>query len=32
MIADDQFVVRQIYQIFFDELGITDRLIFCEDG
>ena len=32
MFADDQFVVRQIMQVFFDEIGILDRVIFCKNG
>ena len=32
MIADDQFVVRQIMQVFLDEIGLRDRVIFCKNG
>ena len=32
MFADDQFVVRQIMQVFFDEIGVLDRVVFCKNG
>ena len=32
MIADDQFVVRQIMQVYLDELGLLNRVIFCKNG
>ena len=30
--ADDQFVVRQVMQVYFQELGILDRVLFCKNG
>ena len=30
--ADDQFVVRQAMQVYFDELGILNRVMFCRNG
>ena len=32
MIADDQYVVRQILKVYFSELGLLDRVMFCKDG
>ena len=32
MFADDQFVIRQIMQVFFDEIGVLDRVVFCKNG
>ena len=32
MIADDQFVVRQIMKVYLSEMGLADRVIFCKDG
>ena len=32
MFADDQFVIRQIMQVFFDEIGVLDRVVFYKNG
>ena len=32
MIADDQYVVRWILNVYFSELGLLDRVMFCKDG
>ena len=32
MFADDQFVIRQIMQVFFDEIGVLDRVVICKNG
>ena len=32
MIADDQFVVRQVIWMYLEELGLGDRVISCSDG
>ena len=32
MVADDQFVVQQVMRVFFNELGILGRVLFCNNG
>ena len=32
IVADDQFVVRQILQFYFNEVGLSDRILFCKNG
>ena len=32
IVADDQFVVRQMFQAFFDEIVLSDRILFCKNG
>ena len=32
MIADDKYVVQAVMKIIFEELGLSDRVIFCDNG
>ena len=32
IVADDQFVVRQILQVYFHEVGLSKRVLFCKNG
>ena len=32
IVADDQFVVRQTLEVYFDDVVLSDRILFCKNG
>ena len=32
IVADDQFVIRQCLEVYFDDVVLSDRILFCKNG